>query len=601
MIGKFTEWLLENTDLLDEASSLKMSVGNKWNDKSQWPLYTKDEASKHANSKILEYFIKLVNKLGGSEIYGYRFKSEPDNQLKFCEIFINKNPKTCRKERYELAINILNYVDSKPIPIGKDYLYSVDLSNYNSNEIKLDNKKLLDANSKMTLKNSIVVSPTKSNFYVGRYVKNSKNVYELEEVLLFIVNGFSVNEDDKKTCVFKTANAILKGINTWELSKNNCNSFHNSILELFKKINLDENSAEYIVYDKLFSQKITNKKWNPKTELNKIVISNDGKTKYTAIDWMNDSNINVPLSELLIPYLLVNGVETIDNVNVVETLTKGRIPAKNKTKVSIKSISWPTTATNKYVDYNIMFANLDNGEKVPISAKKGLGNTPPLLPMILNNLDNDLWEDKKYSKCNVKKIRDIFNISKNIFDEISNKTAILQWLATYALVGGKKPQNVLKLYKAIMDSDKKYNDKSFKKLLNDNIDMKAFIDKINAASKTNADNNCYPYSLTNIFTHYAADVLKADNLSKDLIYKIEQNKPFYQIVLNDSETNGFTLKIIEPKNIEDDCSNFITFKPKSANGRSKDVSTLSVKDLKNILLTNNAGGGNNQTIGMLLV
>ena len=133
MIGKFTEWLLENTDLLDEASSLKMSVGNKWNDKSQWPLYTKDEASKHANSKILEYFIKLVNKLGGSEIYGYRFKSEPDNQLKFCEIFINKNPKTCRKERYELAINILNYVDSKPIPIGKDYLYSVDLSNYNSN------------------------------------------------------------------------------------------------------------------------------------------------------------------------------------------------------------------------------------------------------------------------------------------------------------------------------------------------------------------------------------------------------------------------------------------------------------------------------------
>ena len=80
-----------------------------------------------------------------------------------------------------------------------------------------------------------------------------------------------------------------------------------------------------------------------------------------------------------------------------------------------------------------------------------------------------------------------------------------------------------------------------------------------------------------------------------------QQQPFYQIVLNDSAKSGFTLKLIEPKDITGDCSSSIKFYSKSANGSKKDPKKMSAEDLRNIILTNGAGGGNNQTIGLRLI
>ena len=612
MIGKFTEWLLENTDLLNEANSTEL-----FKNTMSWPRHEKNNISQTFENFNIYPVINWLSKKFESIIafkypdYGLRGTNKDNTKTTNTNAGFNglyiivDNAHASRPSRKELYNEIFEKLGN--INVNKSegfYLSYGDTENakeYVNYTSIINDEEVIQ---KWNLSKNILdkESPTACVLYIGVYKKINKQFILNNVVGIRIVGDTST--ENKPRMVIQEANSILTGVfgngiknlyNDNAVNKNGVNikNFGEDVINSVNSIITTNKSLEKECYELIFS-KTPNKKFDASKDWKDIKLSND----VSLIKYINVSNIDKVLSELLIPWLLVNGVKIINGVDVISKINENK-------NAKITNINWPDSQNNKFTDYSICFFN--DGKKVGISAKgREGGNNGTIISILVNNLNTKLVNRTDILFDN------IINNMRYCAKEFKMTNMKYGWVigatcAAYNLnieLSNEDLESLIQLFNNLLINKNIVTYKNIRKTLSSNI--QTIFDKlyeerkyINAANK-----NVFLYSLTQIFEMVSKNVLNANNKTKGCIYKlkfktIEENigMKFYQIELKPN-SRGFELAIRENKSSNkrkslEELGKLLNIRAKGSNGLN--LKYVTGQDCVKILTQ--TGVGNGQILG----
>jgi hypothetical protein len=234
-----------------------------------------------------------------------------------------------------------------------------------------------------------------------------------------------------------------------------------------------------------------------------------------------NSNIMTVASEIIIPYMLLCGVKTIDGIDIIKAFAGD---SKNKT---VQAIKYPKSNTNYFADYSVVFVkdNKTNDiEEYKVSSKTGSGNKISLFT--LYNQNKTIFENAKGLIGNAAKY-----CNKN-FNDVKLIKAKFTWILGALACGMTYPQvdTLLKQYDVI----------------NAHLPAPKTLEYFKSLKKYGIDttSKAFPYTLTDTFNKKACEILNNDNKIKELITDmVFGNKDSIQIYITPM-TKKFAIKIV---------------------------------------------------------
>ena len=543
MIGKFTEWLLENTDLLNE----KICSGA-----GTWPIIElKDIGTEVTDVELKKAIAFIINNIPKNKV---QFIKLNPNNTTVNEIYIavdaNKRSTTHedRKKLYEIFFENTGIKEDsdeksflfkgcKYISLDKNFLEKLDY------QIEFEGKLKQYGNN---LKDVITGDQNSAVNFGSYYIKNGiiyiDNIFKFK----FEPSGMTVNSDYIKSTI-KYANVLLDKLENKTISTVEIDNLRKTILNNIKSIKSPY--IEYEIYEKLLG------KYNSSVNTSdfyteKYKLSN-GKT---LGETLYNSDIMTVASEILIPYMLLAGVKTIDGNDIIKAFAG---ESKNKT---VQAIKYPESNTNFFADYSVVFVkdNKTNDiEEYKVSSKTGAGNAMSLYTL--------------YRK-HPEQFEGATGLLKEIINYCKNKKLIISkfvWIAG-AIAKGMSYEQI--------DSLLKIHDKLIEELPNKNIFNE--LNKLGIKGKELP----YPYSLTDYFNKIACDALNKDKDAKDIVLKIIfGNEENVQIYITPMAKN-FNIKIVSNKKEKRPT---LTFKKGSSSpGTDKFKNKKSLEDIGLLALNN---------------
>lgn len=497
---------------------------------------------------------------------------------------VNKEQKTTKSqfkiELYKFLKNLFDWTTEKQL---KDIQienvdYKIGLVS-NALSAKFENSK----NIKI-IDYKLDSKPANSWIPIGLFIKNENSELELDTLIVFRLNEISDSTDEKAVIKTQAKNANSLVQLAFGNSKNlvikasNTIDFSNNLIAKLNELNLPQD--EFDTYNELFgpnfkkSKAINGNRFDPKQ------LSDNVKT------FIQKSNITVIIAEILIPWLLVNGITMFGNINLIKELLG------NKANDKIISVSWPASATHGYTDFSISFAKFESGKEIGFSAKSNEKNYnfPTIIPILLNNKD-------KFS--NLKNTLGLCaNTLYKVQQKYPRKSIFYCWCMNSAINQSSIPSDddIEKLYnvfKGLTSGEEKIlqTDKRF------NIGLKY------VQQKYPEDIAAWPYSITNIYEKNVVKALNNENginSSRSTFYNILMGSAdaFYQIELIKNNSDVFSLKFKKPEKVNQktDNSSKISFKVLTGPGSRSVNSESDVKVLQDIA----KGGGKKAIIGFQL-
>lgn len=337
--------------------------------------------------------------------------------------------------------------------------------------------------------------------------------------------------------------------------------FSQKLISQLMAMNVPEN--EFNAYNALFGDEFFNGNAVSGESFDPTKLPDDIK------EFLLKSNAMVVIAELLIPWVLVNGITTFGTTNLISALLGGDSPANDK----VIAVSWPRGATNENTDYSVSFAKFNSGKEIGISAKSEAGHFTSALPVILANK----------RKC--MKLKNNLGVCARTIDAVQTAvpktTSVFYcWCMASTIQTGSidtgKINALYDLYQTLTTSDKRISQKNFaakyeqtlQNCLNLNYrDVKANYPKALAA---------WPYSLTNICEQIVVNALNNEpgkngkDSSRSTFYNIKMGKEtaYHQIELYKNNSTVISLKCKPPKEVGSNVDNSasVTFKVATGTG-----------------------------------
>lgn len=309
----------------------------------------------------------------------FQMRTALPKDLKFYKNAIRQDSPSKRKfslSVYDVSVEDLRGYFSNPIEVaeGREAYYRMDLKRV----FQLD-----------------FTIPKIGNIDFGsNRIKNSADF--LEPFVKFLGNGIGMVNGDEYV------------INVVPLEK--YPKMVESSRKTLEKLSIDESSGEYALFfsmfEILFGERSDDSKDFDMDKLRNTELTpssgNFSEITFGAALSLS-KGLGAYVSELLIPMLLVKGVESIGGKQIII----GMDPTDK-----VVSVEWPRDSTNGLTDYDVVFANTAQGKRFAISAKFEEGNKPSLIRKMadysgtfdgfseefkqLMNVSKDYWE--KYGK-----------------------------------------------------------------------------------------------------------------------------------------------------------------------------------------------------------
>lgn len=536
-------------------SFLQINESRICNGSSSWPRIDDiQSANIPHNIKIVMEFLQNTwpeNK-GLPCISAFKLSPSISNNDKKYELYVYvktvgdgiENNRVGRRNFYQ----IINKFFKKQYTLNKTYLIGSATKSLAGKTFELGNFGKIDL-----AEDDILASELQNTLVVlGLFTHSEEsNLPVLDTIIKFRIEEDRTEKTENNNtikCILVDANSVLKqifGSDNWKIGDKSGLSpttFSNKLLSVIHDMNVlpeEEEMYKTIFKNTKYTSSFSTSVWE------NIKIGNT-----TFAEFMYDSNILVVLSELLIPWLLINGVQTFNGINLINELAP-----KKSTKV--ESVQWPTEHSNQSYDYSILFS--DSDIPVNISAKAGDGHKVSAIAEISDNAD-DIITDKNIKGSVIQLCAKA--ISKaNSSKAISRQTSVFYcWCMAAALYK-----------KSITDSDIEQLYTIFKKLSTTN-EYPADAERMTKLSRNDAsiiesltgvkysnifdnEKESWPYSLTHIFERIVVSALQDEkgNVSKDYFYstKMNQENKYYQIELFKSKKQCIIIKIKAPQDIED--------------------------------------------------
>jgi hypothetical protein len=570
MIGKFTEWLLENTDLLNEAQAIFANA-------HKAPRVTLD--SLNNLNKIIGAFQEIpvdVYKNIIKYIYNRFEDIQPISSIGI--------PDTNRKGILGRKAPIIFYITTKNELNSSARLSMCKQLNSFSSPIKLENNYYLwscDPNNHDYKKYNIIDStdengegltrfeqdedkgtPSNSRFYLGIYEKRSNNVLALVQTIVYKIevdktNSYN-NKNGKKiiSSGIHDATQLLRDVfGDVDEGIIKANKVNNFIINLTDVIENYYNNKIISEFEKEFWQKIFNVKIKGIEISTNTLYGKETINGEPLLQYMAKTNYGIIASEILIPFYLVQGVKIINGINLIDVITEG-------SKSPVVNVSWPLRANEKYIDYSISTLETKDGKKYNISAKAGEKSHKPPLITLLKDVNINDYNLSKYKQKDIKIVEGLINIV-NKFANLPNypRAKITWFLGDYIKNKTKNIKTLSNLYDYLnsTDFDCSKNDKKHLETLGKNLNKMFGLNSIIEESKNGMYNTpyarCFPYSLTSYFEKQLNDFLNNNVEIRKIIEDIRFSDPVHnyaQVKLLPNTSKGFTISVLPPSTKQHD-------------------------------------------------
>lgn len=580
---KFTKWLDESLTAEGFAGVLDRLVLDEANickGVSDWVFVTDENIGSYPENikLVMKYMLKKWPKYIKAFMLPEVSKLPQNNKY---ELYVcvdtselSNNNQTGRKELYnKLTSELTAYEQLTPEfkigPASND-----DKNKFNSNGFRL---------SFNDIKNTALQNTQVS---IGLFTENEDELV-LDTLVRYRIEEYKTEatETKKIRCNIQNANALLANIfgsNEWRIGGFGGlrpSQFASKLIDVLKQKNI-LNSKEGETYRSIFGMKTFPADFDPKFLKD---INVDSTT--TAADFIYDSNILAVLSELIIPWLLINGVRSFKGVNLIEKLS-------GDPDDSITAVSWPTSASNKNTDYSVSFAQFQSGKEVGISAKFGTGHLTSAITVMRDYL-TDFCKGKLMINRAARAMKlciDTYSGATNVF---------ICWCMAAALNGEVSESTISQLYdlyKRLTTNDKGPRLNKFAP------DDEKLIETVYGISVKNIPDNAkpaWPYSITYLLEKKMVDALNADKDSKIFFYNIKMgnNEKYHQIELYTNKSDVISIKVKSPVavNKKTDVSAKIDFRCKTGPGNNSIRKNNSIATCVAIA---RSGGGKGQIIGV---